>query len=116
MSVLVVEDDEAIRELVVLVLQDEGYVVLEAGDGRAGLDAVALGRPSLVLLDMRMPVLSGWDFARVLRERGEAVPIVVMTAARDARAWAAEIGAVGFLAKPFELDELLAAVARWCEP
>lgn len=69
--------------------------------------------PALVLLDMRMPRLDGWGFARALRERGRTPPIVVMTAARDARRWADEIGARGYLAKPFELGELLEAVRRF---
>jgi two-component system chemotaxis response regulator CheY len=65
-----------------------------------------------VLLDMRMPEMDGWGFARAIRERGMQLPILVMTAAENARAWANEIGADGFVSKPFELEELLAAVAR----
>jgi DNA-binding response OmpR family regulator len=63
---------------------------------------------------MRMPVLDGWGFARELGARGMKVPIVVMTAAQDARRWADEIGADGYVAKPFDLTDLLAAVERWC--
>jgi len=62
---------------------------------------------------MRMPVLDGWGFARELAARGVKVPIVVMTAAQDARRWAEEIGAEGYVAKPFDLTDLLAAVERW---
>jgi CheY-like chemotaxis protein len=64
-----------------------------------------------VLLDMRMPILDGWDFASALRERGIILPILVMTAAQDARRWAQEIGAAGYVSKPFELLDLLTAVA-----
>jgi DNA-binding response OmpR family regulator len=67
-------------------------------------------RPALVLLDMRMPVLSGWDFARILKEREIYLPILVMTAAHDAHKWAEEIGASGYVAKPFHLPDLLDAV------
>ncbi|MBI3970836.1 MAG: response regulator [Chloroflexi bacterium] len=71
-------------------------------------------RPLLVLLDMRMPVLDGWGFARRLRERGMDLPIVVMTAAQDAKCWAQEIGAAGYVPKPFELPDLINAVERAC--
>jgi DNA-binding response OmpR family regulator len=108
--ILVVDDDEAILEVVADVLRFEGYPVETAGDGAEALDAFDLPRPALVLLDMRMPRLDGWGFARILRERGIELPILVMTAARDAAGWADEIGAQGFLAKPFDIGELLDAV------
>ncbi len=62
---------------------------------------------------MRMPILNGWEVARALRKRGVATPIVVMTAAQDARLWSEQIDAAGYLAKPFDLDDLLAMVARF---
>jgi two-component system chemotaxis response regulator CheY len=110
--ILVVDDDPSIREVVAQILDFEGYPVQTATDGAQALDAVADARPSLVLLDMRMPVLDGWGFAHALRARGVHLPIVVMTAAQDARRWAEEIGAAGYLAKPFELPDLLAVVER----
>ncbi|MGH2543047.1 MAG: response regulator, partial [Ardenticatenaceae bacterium] len=76
------------------------------------LERLRASRPALVLLDMRMPVLDGWSFTSILAEQGVDLPIVVMTAAQDARRWAHEIGAAGFLAKPFDLTELLDVVAR----
>jgi len=57
-------------------------------------------------------VLDGWGFVQALRERGLEVPLLVMTAAQDARRWAHEVGATGFVAKPFDLHELLAAVEQ----
>ncbi len=110
--ILVVDDDPAILETVTDILQDEGYAVATAKNGQEALQEVERRRPSLVLLDMRMPVLDGWGFARLLAERGIRVPIVVMTAAQDARRWAQEIGAAGFVPKPFDLAELLLAVER----
>ena len=110
--ILVVDDDSALRQTVAAILVDEGYPVEEAADGAEALEAVERRRPSLVLLDMRMPVLDGWSFARALRERGIRVPIIVMTAAQDARRWAEEIEADDWLAKPFELLDLIAAVER----
>jgi two-component system chemotaxis response regulator CheY len=110
--ILVVDDDPAIRATVSEVLSDEGYSVMTATNGAEGLAAVQKLSPSVVLLDMRMPVLDGWGFARAMAERGGAPPIVVMTAAHEARRWAQEIGTTLVLAKPFDLDELLLAVER----
>ncbi len=108
--ILVVDDDQAILEIVADVLRFEGYRVETALDGAEALEAVERSSPTLVLLDMRMPLLDGWGFARTLRERGIELPILVMTAARDAASWAEEIGARGYLAKPFDIGELLDAV------
>ena len=110
--VLVVDDDPAIREAVRDVLEGMGIPVDTASDGADALDKVLRQVPRLVLLDMRMPVMDGWAFAHALRERGLAPPVVVMTAAADARRWAAEIGAIGVVPKPFALSELISAVER----
>ena len=110
--ILVVDDDPSIRATVSEILELEGYPVETAADGAEALQAVERVRPALVLLDMRMPVLDGWGFARALRERGVELPIVVMTAAQNARTWAAEIRAAGYLAKPFDLLDLLTTVER----
>jgi DNA-binding response OmpR family regulator len=63
---------------------------------------------------MRMPVLDGWAFCRRYRELAVAAPLVVMTAAADAERWRAEVGGAACLAKPFDLDGLLAVVDRFC--
>jgi urea transport system substrate-binding protein len=110
--VLVVDDDPAIREAVRDVLEAAGMRVATARDGAEALERVLAEPPSLVLLDMRMPVMDGWHFSRALRERGLALPVVVMTAAADARRWAEEIGARGWVAKPFAVSELVSAVER----
>ena len=110
--ILVVDDDPSILSVVAEILDFEGYPVETAVDGATALEAAARRPPSLVLLDMRMPVLDGWGFARAARDRGLRLPIVVMTAAQDARRWAEEIGAQGYLAKPFEMPDLLAVVER----
>jgi two-component system chemotaxis response regulator CheY len=110
--ILVVDDDASIRQTVREILDLEGYTVETAADGLEALEAVKRGEPSLVLLDMRMPEMDGWGFAREIRERGIRLPILVMTAAENARLWAEEIGAEGYVSKPFELEELLAAVER----
>lgn len=110
--VLVVEDDASILDVVRIALEAEGYDVRTATNGKEGLERIADERVSLVLLDMRMPVLDGWQFARELKRREIDVPVVVMTAAQNARRWAEEIDADAYLAKPFDLDELLETVAR----
>lgn len=111
--VLVVDDDPAIREAVRDVLEAAGLRVALARDGAEALERVLTEPPSLVLLDMRMPVMDGWHFARALRERQLNLPVVVMTAAADARRWAEEIGALDFVPKPFAVSELVSAVERY---
>ncbi len=114
--VLVVDDDLSILTTVAELLDLEGYPVRTATNGAEALECVKDTEPCLVLLDMRMPVLDGWSFARKLREWGRALPIVVMTAAQDARQWAEEVDALGFVAKPFDLVDVLDAVERVCGP
>jgi two-component system, chemotaxis family, chemotaxis protein CheY len=112
--ILVVDDDEGIREFVQTVLSDEGYEVRTAWHGAAALELLDHVSPSVILLDMRMPVMDGWEFARQYRERpGPHAPIVVVTAARDAIARAAQIAADGVLPKPFRLQQLLDVVDRF---
>jgi CheY-like chemotaxis protein len=111
-SVLVVEDDADLVSLMELVLSDAGYRVRTALEGGAALARVAEELPGLILLDMRMPGMNGWEFARAFRARyGRACPIVVVTAAENARARAQEVEADGWLAKPFEIDDVLRIVA-----
>jgi CheY-like chemotaxis protein len=111
--VLVVDDDPAIRSAVRDVLESAGIAVETAANGADALEKVGRRRPRLVLLDMRMPVLDGWGFASALQERGVTLPVVVMTAASDASRWAAEIGAIGVVAKPFGVAELVRTVRRY---
>jgi CheY-like chemotaxis protein len=112
--VLVVDDDLAIRTAVSWALSDAGYCVDEAENGQRALDRVASQKPDLVLLDMRMPVMDGWVLAQRYRQLpGPHAPIVVMTAAQDARDRARQIDADGYLAKPFAVDELVALVRRY---
>ena len=115
-TVLVVDDDTSILDTVSSILTGEGYHVVSAATGEEALAAVARKAPALILLDMRMPVMDGWAVARALRAQGITVPIVVMTAAESAKRWADEVGAEGYLAKPFGLDDLLATVERFRGP
>jgi DNA-binding response OmpR family regulator len=114
--VLVVDDDPSILDTVTSILTSEGFQVMAAGGGKEALSLVHSWHPTLVLLDMRMPVMDGWAVAGALREAGSKVPIIVMTAAESAKRWADEIGAAGYLAKPFGLDELLECVEEHSGP
>lgn len=107
-----IEDDLNILTSVAEILELEGYKVEQATNGAEGLAIVERVRPSLILLDMRMPVLNGWDFAHALDKRGLKIPTLVMTAAQDARKWAQEIGAEGYIAKPFHVVDLLNAIEK----
>src|SRR5919197_5107305 len=112
--ILVVDDDAGIRDVLDLALTKAGYAVALAEDGAAALAMIEAVAPDVILLDMRMPVLDGWAFTEAYRRRpGRRAPIVVMTAAGDAPGSAAHIAATGYLAKPFDLAELLACVARY---
>jgi two-component system chemotaxis response regulator CheY len=114
-AILVVDDDPDIRSCVSEILDLQGYPVQTAADGAEALRLVEQHRPGLVLLDMWMPVLDGRGFAHKFRAKhGHTAPILVMTAARDAAHSAAEIGAEGYLAKPFGMDELVGAVKGLC--
>jgi CheY-like chemotaxis protein len=106
----VVDDDPSIVAVVSEILAAEGHEVVSAENGADALEKV--NGEGLVLLDMRMPVLDGWGFAREFRASGRRCPIVVMTAAENARRWAEEIGAEGYLAKPFDIDALIAVVEQ----
>jgi CheY-like chemotaxis protein len=111
-DVLVVDDDDQIRAVLADLLTWEGYTVAIADNGEAALAQIERAAPRVMLLDMRMPVLDGWGVARELGRRELAIPTVVMTAAQDARRWAQEIGADAYLAKPFEIQDLMATLER----
>jgi CheY-like chemotaxis protein len=113
-DVLVVEDDPDLVEIVRLMLDTLGYDVRCTRNGREAIAAVAQKKPAVVLLDMLMPVMDGWECARELRARyGHTVPIVVMTAAEHAGVRADQVGAVDVLSKPFDIDHLLSVIARY---
>ena len=95
----------------------EGYDTDAAADGAAAFRAIEAQRPSLVVLDLHMPVLDGWGFARKLKAAGYDPPILIITAnTNEAPAAAADIGAVGFLAKPFVVSDLLDCVQLFRVP
>lgn len=115
-AVLVVDDDPYIREALAEVLQDEGYPVATARDGEEALDRLGRGpAPALILLDLRMPGMSGWELRRrLLADPALAeIPVVLLSADSRLEEAQAVLGAAGSLRKPPSLDDLLAAVGRF---
>ena len=117
-SVLVVDDDPNIRKLILLALKRDGYSFLEAPNGREALDLMRTQRPDVVVLDLMMPVVSGWE---VLREREadadlKLIPVIVVSANREPEvAKAVDAGICAFLPKPFDIN-VLSALVRSCIP
>ena len=117
-TVLVVDDDPNIRRMIVAALRREGYEFLEAPNGREALDVMKAQHPDVVVLDLMMPVLSGWD---VLRERADddelrSIPVIIISANRDPEvATAVAQGICAFLPKPFDIGAL-SALVRSCIP
>jgi CheY-like chemotaxis protein len=107
--VLVVDDDEAIRDVVAEVLREEGYEVQSAENGEQALALMRSSHPSIVLLDLMMPVMSGWELLEQVATDRELlhIPIVVVSAM-------AAPGAHEHLQKPLDLDRLLTTVERIC--
>lgn len=114
--ILVVDDDAGIRKMIGMVLESEGFSVATAADGHEALDRIAENRPALVLLDLQMPVMSGWETLSHLRNAGADLPVVFMTAGYRAKAEAERCGADGYVGKPFDLDTLLEVVERLVSP
>jgi len=110
---LIIDDDATIREMLELMLGSEGYTVVSAPHGAAALILLDEVRPHVILLDMKMPVMDGWEFLEKYRRRpGRQAPIVVLTAAQDDKRLAADLGADAYLAKPFAIDDLLRVLER----
>jgi len=112
--VLVVDDHTDCREITATLLARDGYQVIEAPDGRDAMASLCEHVPDLVLLDLNMPVMDGWEFRaeqqQLLNSQLASIPVVLVTAAPDARDHAATLKAVGVVEKPFAPKQLLEAV------
>lgn len=111
-DILVVDDDEKITSLLRRSLIFEGYSVRTANDGKQGLAKVMEKEPDLIILDVMMPHLDGWEVCRRIRESGSVFPILMLTAKDeiDDRVKGLDLGADDYLVKPFALEEMLARV------
>lgn len=111
--ILIVDDDPGIRQTLQWALEDEGYLVSTARDGRDGLHQALRQKPVLVILDAAMPVLDGQGFAAELRRHYQrSVPIVLITADGRAAEKARRVGAFGYVQKPFDIDNFIALVRQ----
>ena len=110
-SVLIVEDDRNIAELLQLYLEKEGYAVITAEDGGKGLEKFRTIKPDLVLLDVMMPVMDGWAVCKAIRAESQ-VPIIMLTAKgeTDDKVAGLKSGADDYVTKPFEMKEVLARI------
>ena len=110
-SVLIVEDDPNIRELLQMYLEKDGYAVTLATDGGQGLDKFRSIKPDLVLLDVMMPVMDGWAVCKAIRAEGNT-PVIMLTAKgeTDDKVQGLKAGADDYVTKPFEMKELLARI------
>ena len=110
-SVLIVEDDKNIQELLQLYLEKEGYAVTVAGDGGQGLAKFRAIKPDLVLLDVMMPVMDGWEVCKAIRAESRT-PVIMLTAKGelDDKITGLKAGADDYVTKPFEMRELIARI------
>lgn len=110
-SVLIVEDDRNIAELLQMYLEKEGYAVTVANDGGQGLTKFRAIKPDLVLLDLMMPVMDGWTVCRNIRNESQT-PVIMLTAKgqTDDKVTGLKIGADDYITKPFEMKEVLARI------
>jgi CheY-like chemotaxis protein len=115
---MVVDDDLAILDFLQHILLDEGYEVCLASNGREALDLLATRHVDLVLLDLMMPVMNGWQFAQEWHQLppGERPPVIVLSADRNAGAKAQALGLAAGVSKPFVLDQFLDLVATYLPP
>lgn len=121
-SILIVEDDINIREIIKEALESErDRQIFTANNGKEALDLLAIiEKPSVILLDVMMPVMDGWEFLKIVRESHDAkaiatIPVVIVSAAMGAEKEAYENGAEGFVKKPVDLNALYKLIDRFCE-
>jgi DNA-binding response OmpR family regulator len=111
--ILIVEDEAVIRKAIRMACEKEGYEVIEAENGSEGLKQADTGHPDLILLDLMLPDISGFDVCREIRKSGSRIPIVILSAKTEEIdiVVGLEIGADDYITKPFRARELLARIA-----
>jgi CheY-like chemotaxis protein len=111
--ILVVDDDDAIREFVAMALQDEGYEVVSAQDGFAALNIVKQMQLDLIILDMRMPIMDGWAFLMAYQDIPTPHAPVIAVSANNRAVAGTTVDVVHFMSKPFDLDQFLESVKKY---
>ena len=118
--ILVVDDDEIILQSIDAILRDENYSVVVAANGKDALEQARLTPPALILLDMKMPIMDGYEATRLLRRmpQGRDLPVIAMTAnaMKGDREKALAAGMNDHIAKPIVIDDMFATLARWVRP
>jgi len=111
-TILVIDDDESLRDTIGVLLEREGFQDVLAADGKSGLDRAILGKPALILADLRLPDLSGVEVCKRLRTSGVRTPIIVLSAVGEEidKVLLLEMGADDYVVKPFGTRELLARI------
>lgn len=111
-KILIIDDDTELRETVSILLEREGFLPIQAVDGESGLDKALSSRPTLMLVDLRLPGLSGIELCKQIRANRLTTPIIVLSAVRDEvdKVLLLEIGADDYVVKPFGTRELLARI------
>jgi CheY-like chemotaxis protein len=110
--VLVVDDDPSVRAMLTDILELKGFTVVTAEHGAAALDILAHTPVGLILLDLMMPIMDGRTFVTRLKDLAITIPIVALSAETEAHHWAHEIGAVGFVAKPFHVADVMSIATK----
>jgi CheY-like chemotaxis protein len=115
-GVLVVEDDFDSREMLRILLESEGYSVMSAADGREALEQLLAAAPCLIILDLMMPVMNGWEFRAVQTQDPvlAKIPVVVVSADGNVKDKATTLGVAGYLQKPVQFERLLDLVRQHC--
>lgn len=115
--ILVADDDAPIRDMIRIMLEEEGYQVSEASTGQEALDGLQAGKFDLLILDMRMPGMTGIDVLKQLREKQGELPVILMTAhgSPNIAIQASSLGVYGYITKPFEMDEVLNQIQHYFE-
>lgn len=118
-AVLIVDDDKSVCDIISGELGAQGYKTVVAGNGREALDYLkgCSSRPGLILLDLMMPVMTGWEFRKAQQSDPElaAIPVAIITGMPGMEKKAEAIGAVDVLTKPSRVEELTALVSRFCK-
>ena len=115
-TILVIDDDENLRDTIGVLLEREGFRAILAPNGKSGLDQAILGKPALILSDLRLPDISGLEVCKRLRASSIDTPIIVLSAVGEEidKVSSIEIGADDYVVKPFGTRELLARSGRCC--